>query len=90
MMQAQLPALRRVRENLSPYEHDVFPLSGAVPPRRRNIRGAPRVFTVVSARRDVNVYEVPHAFSADLLMLVSIAELVTPASSVDMETTTSS
>eukprot|EP00171_Calliarthron_tuberculosum_P013866 IDg13866t1 len=91
VMQAQLPALRRVRENLSMTECDVYPL-GAPPARRRSVRGASRVFTVVSARRDVNVYEVPHAFGgcADVLRLIELAERVTPASSVDLEASSGS
>lgn len=84
-MQAQLPALRRVRENLSPAERDVYPLR--ISSRRRCLRGASRVFTVISAQNDVDVYEVPHAFGStfDMLRLVALVERVTPPTSLNLD-----
>ncbi len=89
-MQAQLPALRRVREHESPAENDVYPAVPSLLRRRVNPRQAAalRVFTVVCAGRPADVCVVPHALGGCTMTALhchSLAERLSPTTSVDFD-----
>lgn len=88
-MQAQLPALRRVREHEAKPENDVYP---AVPPllrRRTNPRHAAlRVFTVVCVGRPADVCVVPHARGGCTMTALhchSLAQRLSPTTSIEFD-----